>query len=401
MVGSNIAASFRSPISSSFSVGSVIPFVVEADSENDIQNVEIFMDGRSIGIAERLDTSNAYFLNFEITGIPEGEYEFSFVARDYNGNISGTFADDITTIETRQNKKITILPEGGFTPVIMSPDRKIAVLSAKEDNGSLTEIKVIDGGEGFRFAPDIILQGGGGSGAKAVATIKNGVIDKIEVNSQGRDYDETVSIRILDNGEEHPTNSRAILDPVVENGRIVRIDVIDGGKNYFPTSNTIVVELDYNGTANGSGFIAGPIHTSDGIIEHVEVLEGGENYTQAPAVLATGGGQDFAEGEAIHIRVVANVSKGVGNVSLVANGVVQENRPFGAGGSNLVDVVANEPYYDLFWVPDRDPNRGIANTDGVGLWDLSVQVTDTDGTTQSSAPVQIRVVETQTQSLTL
>ena len=85
MVGSNIAASFRSPISSSFSVGSVIPFVVEADSENDIQNVEIFMDGRSIGIAERLDTSNAYFLNFEITGIPEGEYEFSFVARDYNG----------------------------------------------------------------------------------------------------------------------------------------------------------------------------------------------------------------------------------------------------------------------------------------------------------------------------
>ena len=144
-------------------MGSVIPFLVEANSENNIQNVEIFMDGISIGFGERLGRSNSYFLNYEIKEIPEGEYEFSFLARDYNGNISGTFRDDITTIDSRKNKKITILPEGAFTPYIMSPRRESPTLVASivEDPadplyGQIDEITVVDGGEGFRFPPKLL-----------------------------------------------------------------------------------------------------------------------------------------------------------------------------------------------------------------------------------------------------
>ena len=191
MIGSNIAAQFNSPTNDTFRVGSVIPFLVEANSENNIQNVEIFMDGISIGFGERLGRSNSYFLNYEIKEIPEGEYEFSFLARDYNGNISGTFRDDITTIDSRKNKKITILPEGAFTPYIMSPRRESPTLVASivEDPadplyGQIDEITVVDGGEGFRFPPEIIIEGGGGLGANAVATIKNGVISHIEINNQ-------------------------------------------------------------------------------------------------------------------------------------------------------------------------------------------------------------------------
>ena len=88
------------------------------------------MDGISRGFGERLGRSNSYFLHYEIKEIPEGEDEFSFLARDYNGNISGTFRDDITTIDSRKNKKITILPEGAFTPYIMSPRRESPTLVA-------------------------------------------------------------------------------------------------------------------------------------------------------------------------------------------------------------------------------------------------------------------------------
>ena len=67
----------------------------------------------------------------------------------------------------------------------------------------------------------------------------------------------------------------------------------------------------------------------------------------------------------------------------------------------FADVVANDPYFDIFWVPDRDPNRGPAGLDGVGLWDLTVRVTDTANTSQISAPIQIRVVETEAPVVTL
>ena len=204
---------------------------------------------------------------------------------------------------------------------------------------------------------------------------------------------------VLDDGVEHPLESRAILNPVVEDGRITRIEVVDGGSNYFPTSNTLVVTLDYNGTASGYGFQAGPIHTSDGIIDKVQVLEGGQNFVQSPQITVVGGGQDYAETEAIHLRVVSNVPKGVAGITLIANGIEQINRPPTQGGSGFADVVASDPYFDIFWVPDRDQNRAVVN--GVGLWDLTVRVTDTANTSQISAPIQVRIVETEAPVVTL
>ena len=154
MKGSNISAKFTSPVTTNFRVGAKIPFVVEANAESGIMNVEIYMDGKSVGFAQRDGTSNAFVLNHDLSGIPEGEYSFSFIARDYNGNISGTFPNWVTTITARQNIIINIIPEGGFTPVILSPVKRYASAEALISSGGIiSDIQVIDGGSGFRFPP--------------------------------------------------------------------------------------------------------------------------------------------------------------------------------------------------------------------------------------------------------
>ena len=106
---------------------------VEANAESQIRNVELYMDGKSVGFAQRDGISNAFVLNYDLSGILEGNYEFSFIARDYNGNISRTFPDWVTTIPTRQNINITIIPEGGFYPrySFSSPVKKYAELTSK------------------------------------------------------------------------------------------------------------------------------------------------------------------------------------------------------------------------------------------------------------------------------
>ena len=164
----------------------------------------------------------------------------------------------------------------------------------------------------------------------------------------------------------------------MENGRIVEIKILDGGRDYYPSSNTITVVVDYNDSTTGYGFRSGPIHTSNGVLDEIIINDNGTGFSSQPKIFIEGGGQNYAEGESVHMRVVTNVAKGVKEVRLVANGVVQNNRPFGEPGSGaydtgFVEVVANDPYYDLFWVPDRNPNVGIDGVDGVGIWSLSVQ----------------------------
>ncbi len=67
--------------------------------------------------------SNNFILNYEIVGFAEGDYEFSFIARDSKGNQSGVFSSEFTTIPERQSKIIKILPQGDFIPKILSPKK--------------------------------------------------------------------------------------------------------------------------------------------------------------------------------------------------------------------------------------------------------------------------------------
>ena len=70
------------------------------------------------------------------------------------------------------------------------------------------------------------------------------------------------------------------------------------------------VVIDYNGTISGSGFEAGPIYVKNGVISGVTVDNNGTGYSADATVSINGGGHNYVEGEAVHIRVVADVGSG-------------------------------------------------------------------------------------------
>lgn len=55
-------------------------------------------------------------------------------------------------------------------------------------NGFVVGLSITDGGFGYEAAPVVLLSGGGGSGATAVATVLNGVVTAINVTNPGTGY---------------------------------------------------------------------------------------------------------------------------------------------------------------------------------------------------------------------
>ena len=137
----------------------------------------------------------------------------------------------------------------------------------------------------------------------------------------------------------------------------------------FHPQVALVVQVDHNGAhLRSDGFQAGPIHTltrrtreSLLINDHGSVLR----HVSTKCFRWQVGGQNYAEGEGISYAselLLNGKRKEFENLDCVGNGTNSTKstplafldlrvRTTAAAG---VEVVANDPYYDLFWVPDRD-----------------------------------------------
>ena len=275
MEGFNINASFLSPKTNIFNSDSNVFLSVLANSENGISNVEFFFNNKSIGFGEKSSYSNTYSLSYSLNGLPEGEYELSYIARDKNGNQSGVFSSDFTTIEGRQSKIIRVVPKGDFLPTIITPRAKDAIIQS-DWNGTHVSFSVIDGGQGYRYAPNVIIQGGGGVDMLAQAILKNGVISAIDVHSSGSGYSENISLYIEElidgNWTRREGDNQATLNlSLMKLMEFQLILIVDGGKNFYPEAVPIRVSVDYNGTIGGSGFSSGAIYTIQGVVENVVI----------------------------------------------------------------------------------------------------------------------------------
>ena len=111
---------------------------------------------------------------------------------------------------------------------------------------------MIDGGQGYRYAPNVIIEGGGGVDMLAQAILENGVISAIDVRSGGSGYSENISLYIEElidgNWTRRDGDDQAILEPVFDEIEgISAILIVDGGKNFYPEAVPIRVSVDYNG----------------------------------------------------------------------------------------------------------------------------------------------------------
>jgi len=108
MIESSPIAFFEGPKEESLQVGSTMTLTTMASSESGINNVEFFLDAKSLGFAEKQNDSNFYSMVVDLKSMSEGPHEVSLIARDFLGNQVGSFPDSMTNIQSKLNKILNI-----------------------------------------------------------------------------------------------------------------------------------------------------------------------------------------------------------------------------------------------------------------------------------------------------
>ena len=108
---------------------------------------------------------------------------------------------------------------------------------------SVQSVEIINSGSGYSSAPGVRFVGGGGSNARAISSIGDGVVGIITVINSGMGY--TVSPTVTFSGiSSSPAIAKAILD---NNGKVVAINIIDGGLGYVDPPTITISSPDISG----------------------------------------------------------------------------------------------------------------------------------------------------------
>ena len=100
-------------------------------------------------------------------------------------------ADDFGSYNNIGSAKVVVNFEGQYPPL----PRK-AIASADVVNGFVVGVTVSDVGAGYDTPPVVLLVGGGGIGATALATVLKGAISAIKIVNPGSGYTSTPTVRI-------------------------------------------------------------------------------------------------------------------------------------------------------------------------------------------------------------
>ncbi len=168
---------------------------------------------------------------------------------------------------------------------------RLATATAEVVNGFVVGINITDGGSGYRDIPAVTISGEGkvaatdafgqpvdftsknGSGAKAAATIANGVIANIKITNPGSGY--TAAFVTIAPPRFPPRE--AIATAQVVNGFVVGISITDGGFGY-DTSSTVTLS---GGGGSGAMAVATVIN---GVVTGITITNPGSDYTSTPEV---------------------------------------------------------------------------------------------------------------------
>ena len=164
-----------------------------------------------------------------------------------------------------------------------------AVLDVGFADGNIDNILIIDGGYGYTEAPTIRISGGGkftsydvplrNSSNEDLIFVFTGPI--ISASSSSSTIKLTTEI-----GSQFTTNPTVVVDDgseaeisvVVANGKIVAVQILKGGKNFFVEPTLTVITKDA-----GSGAVLRPV-VSNGKIVSVSIVNSGSGYGVPPVV---------------------------------------------------------------------------------------------------------------------
>lgn len=168
-------------------------------------------------------------------------------------------------------------------------------------DGSVTGFNYINRGVGYTIGDLVAITTGGAVLRPVISQTTGEFVDVIiEKSGIGYTYDTTPTITInpdvgtnlysINNEPGTGAPTSAILDPVIENGRLVRVNIIDPGRDYLPYLGTTII---VRGDGTGARFT--PVISSAGQLVDVVVESPGTGYTSLQLVVQseTGVGADL------------------------------------------------------------------------------------------------------------
>lgn len=166
--------------------------------------------------------------------------------------------------------------------------------------GTVSAVENIFGGEGFVSAPTVVIDPpSAGVQATVAATISGGQIDGVNISNMG-EYPQGGWPVTFNDSTGSGALGVAVIGPVPGQlfDGVVRVDMINVGKNYSPSAT-----VNWSGGAtSGSGAAGTPIITPNGQITGFTFVAPGFNgsgYSTTPNVTITGGGGTGAIAQAV------------------------------------------------------------------------------------------------------
>lgn len=201
---------------------------------------------------------------------------------------------DVTVISSPD----TLTSAAGFTVTFDPPSNSQGItatgFTVLSDTGLVNSIGVSDPGFGYSQLPNIVISGGGGTGATAAATLQNGRLTFVVVAAGGNNYSSLSNVEIVGGG-----GLGAQVEPIITYS-LAYANVITGGTDY--TNNATIGLVDGDGTIDANlSLIVGYA------IDSITVGTGGNGYIDGNVTVTISGG---------------NGTGAVGNIQLDANGVI-------------------------------------------------------------------------------
>lgn len=189
---------------------------------------------------------------------------------------SGYFTGSELGNPSNTNPAATVVISGG-NPII--PAQATAIIN----NGVIQKIVIVNSGYGYQSNPVITITGNG-SGATAASALQYGYGYSVKPIIKVSQPPNTLGITAV--GDTTIKKTEAIIEPIITDGRIQGIKVIDGGVGY--TTAEISVIGSGSGAILTPTFVSGDLSTIQaqselftipGTISSVKVISGGSNIS--------------------------------------------------------------------------------------------------------------------------